>query len=349
MATCRSKKPPFINQVSGHFANNELYSDITLRFSDGTELSAHRVVLASQSGWFAQQLLDIEDQMNKDPSAATATATATASASTPPTDPPASSSSAARPGLMITLDLPTDHSHPSLLCALITYMYTRVYPSLIPPTDPTEPKAYTALRHLRLYMLATEYRIPAAQAAAARRVKDYLDELFRIQADLLTDFVPFLFGDALAPRRFERDEHGLRGWVAERVVEAGLDRVEACEVGRLVREWPGFGVEYLTAFWNRRKKQIEEETLQGFFCPSCDCSMEIVITGVKERGARKSSAISVVRSSDGGGGGGGTAVGAFDKIEGGGGESGGGGADGGGNLIKMCPNCQGPLEKQAIK
>lgn len=58
MANCKSKKPPFINQVAGHFADNELYSDIILRFS-GVELPAHRIVLASQSGWFAQKLLEI--------------------------------------------------------------------------------------------------------------------------------------------------------------------------------------------------------------------------------------------------------------------------------------------------
>ena len=57
MANCKSKKPPFINQVAGHFADNELYSDIVLRFS-GVEMPAHRIVLASQSGWFAQQLLE---------------------------------------------------------------------------------------------------------------------------------------------------------------------------------------------------------------------------------------------------------------------------------------------------
>ncbi|KAL1627820.1 hypothetical protein SLS54_002086 [Diplodia seriata] len=310
MANCKSKKPPFINQVAGHFANNELYSDVTLRFA-GNELPAHRVVLASQSGWFAQQLLEAEGQLNKD----------------------YASSSSSPATTTLTLDLPTDHDHPDLLSALITYMYTRVYPNLIATTDdpsePPEPAALTCLRHLRLHVLATAYGVPTAAAAAARRVKDYMDELYAVQADLLTDFVPFLFGEALAPVPFgPRDEHGLRAFVAERAVRDHLEGVQACEVERYVREYPLFAVEYLTALWNKRAMQIEERSLQSVFCPGCDYSMEIALTG-KEYGARKSSGISFLRSSESGG---------LDKPD----------DSSKGDPIRTCPNCQTPLEKQPI-
>ncbi|KAL1646598.1 hypothetical protein SLS58_003184 [Diplodia intermedia] len=319
MANCKSKKPPFINQVAGHFANNELYSDVTLRFA-GNELPAHRVVLASQSGWFAQQLLEAESQLKKDDDA--------------------SSSSASPPATTLTLDLTNDHDHPDLLSALITYMYTRVYPNLIAtttnpaddatdnnPTPEPEPAALTCLRHLRLYVLATSYGVPSAAAAAARRVKDYMDELYAVQADLLTDFVPFLFGDALAPVPLTRDEHGLRAFVAGRAAADRLERVRACEVERYVREYPLFAVEYLTACWNKRAMQIEEGSLQSVFCPGCDYSMEIALTG-KEYVARKNSGISFLRSESDG----------LDKPD----------DSSKGDPIRTCPNCQGPLEKQPI-
>ncbi|KAB2570491.1 BTB/POZ-like protein [Lasiodiplodia theobromae] len=293
MANCKSKKPPFINQVAGHFADNELYSDIVLRFS-GVEMPAHRIVLASQSGWFAQQLLESNRPQQDDSTA-------------------------------LTLDLGDDHDHPALLSAMIKYMYTRVYPNLINPSDPDEPQAYTCLRHLRLYVLATDYRVPAVQATAAKRVKDYVEELYARQADLLTDFVPFLFGEGLAPKPLVKDEHGLRAFVAEKAALHHLERVPACEMDKYVREYPLFAVEYLTACWNQRGKLIEEKSLHGMYCPTCDYSMEVSVN-FRERSARKHPRASVERSDHSN---------TSHKTERSDEE----------NPIKACPNCQGPLEK----
>lgn len=138
-----------------------------------------------------------------------------------------------------TLDL-GDGDDPALLSALLKYLYTRAYPALTDETGPPEPKAHVCLRHLRLYELANKYGVACAQVAAADRVRQHMGELYAYSADLLTDFVPFLYGDALTPAPLSGDAHGLRAFVAETAARDRLERVESCEMERYVREFPEF-------------------------------------------------------------------------------------------------------------
>ncbi|KAH7063115.1 hypothetical protein B0J12DRAFT_694049 [Macrophomina phaseolina] len=233
-------RPSITNQIAPRYADNHTYSDLTLRFSE-TSLPAHRIVLASQSAWFAEQLEGDESPLKGVPHA--------------------------------VLDL-GDADDPDLLSVLITYLYTHAYPSLISATDPSEPKAHTCLRHLRLYVMATDYRVPCVQAAAAARVKQYMEDLYGTAADLLTDFIPYIYGGGLGPKPLVEDEHGLRMFIAERAARDRLERVEACELDRFVREYPVFAVDYLTAFWGMSRAKVEKNRLRRF---SSDYSMEVTV------------------------------------------------------------------------
>ncbi|EOD49372.1 putative btb poz-like protein [Neofusicoccum parvum UCRNP2] len=232
MATSMARSA-FINQIASQYADNDLYSDITLHFSS-TTLHAHRIVLASQSTWFLRRL-EGTHQLND-----------------MPTSPQ-------------TLDL-GDGDDPALLSALLKYLYTRAYPALIDETGPPEPKAHVCLRHLRLYELANKYGVACAQAAAADRVRQHMGELYAYSADLLTDFVPFLYGDALTPAPLSGDAHGLRAFVAETAARDRLERVESCEMERY----------------------IAEKRLKGVLCRACDYSMEITVNDVEQLGGRNS-------------------------------------------------------------
>ncbi|KAK7713003.1 hypothetical protein SLS57_007564 [Botryosphaeria dothidea] len=291
MAPIQSK-PLFNNQVASRFASNSVYSDITLRFS-GTEMPAHRIVLASQSGWFAQQL-EVEGPLKE----------------------------VERP----VIDL-GDEDDPDLLTVLIKYLYTRSYPSLISTTDPDEPKAHICLRHLRLYVMATDYRVPCVQAAAAKRVKEYMADLYGVSVDLLTDFIPFMYGDSLTPKPLNKDEHGLRRFIAERAALDHLERVEACEMDRYIAEYPDFAVDYLTASWNLRTTQIEENRLKGIFCRACNYSMEISVN-YRENVADRNLRVCMRRPS----GKGGVKLEEMEEDV----------------PIKTCPNCQGAMEMQHL-
>lgn len=101
--------------------------------------------------------------------------------------------------------------------------------------------------------MATDYRVPCVQAAAAKRVKEYMADLYGVSVDLLTDFIPFMYGDSLTPKPLNKDEHGLRRFIAEMAALDHLERVEACEMDRYIAEYPDFAGKCATSiFWSTR-------------------------------------------------------------------------------------------------